>query len=108
MAVVLSVTIFGSGIGLATVGNTNVLASSCTRETFGSATAVNSTILTIGMSTGPVLAGLMIGSFDDPGTGYSITWVLAAILALAAIAAVLLNRIDLRALPAHSSAEERS
>ncbi len=106
VGILLSITIFGAGLGLATVGNTNVLASSCTRETFGSATAVNSTILTIGMSTGPVIASLVIGSFGDPVTGYAITWVLAALLALAAIAALLLNKLDLRTKAPHPTADD--
>jgi MFS family permease len=108
LGIVASVTVFGSGLGLATVGNTNVLSGSCTRETFGSATAINSTILTIGMSTGPVLAGLVIGSFADPSTGYSISWVVAAVISLAAIGIVLMNKLDLRANVQRSSMEDRS
>lgn len=108
LGIVASVTVFGSGIGLATVGNTNVLSGSCTRETFGSATAVNSTILTIGMSAGPVLAGLVIGSFADPGTGYTIAWIIAALISLGAIAVVLMNRLDLRTNAPDTSAQERS
>jgi len=108
IGIVLSITIFGAGIGLATVSNTNVLASSCTRENFGSATAVNSTILTIGMSTGPVIASLIIGPFAEPATGYAFAWGIAALLALAAIAAVLLNKLDLKAMPEQVPHEERS
>jgi MFS family permease len=86
VSILIAVSIFGAGLGLATVGNTNMVAQACSRENFGSATAVNSMILTIGMSIGPVIASLIIGSIGASGTGYAYSWIIAAIIAsLAAI-----------------------
>jgi len=93
--VLLTVSLFGIGMGLATVGNTNMISCACSKENFGSATAVNQMILTIGMSAGPVIASLVIGGFADADTGYAYCWGMAALLALLAIVIVFMNKADL-------------
>lgn len=95
IGVLVTVAIFGFGVGLAQVGNTNLISCACTKENFGSMTAVNSMILTIGMSVGPVLAGLVVGEFADASSGYAYSWVITGALALLAGMLVLLNRAKL-------------
>jgi MFS family permease len=95
VGVLLSMAIFGIGIGLAMVGNTNMISCACSKENFGSATAVLTMVLMIGMSTGPVIASLIMGGFADASTGYTYCWGAAALLALLAVAFVLLNKADL-------------
>ncbi len=95
IGVLITVAIFGFGIGLAQTGNTNLISCACTKENFGSTTAVNSMILTIGMSVGPVLASLIIGGFADARSGYANCWAVASILALLAGVIVLLNMAKL-------------
>ncbi len=87
--------VFGIGMGSATVGNTNMLSTSCSKEEFGSATAVNAMILTIGMSIGPVLAGLIVDWETDLSMGYAYCWVAAALIALFTATFVLLNKGEL-------------
>jgi len=94
-SVIITVAIFGTGLGLATVGDTNMVSHACSRENFGSATAVNSMILNIGMSIGPVIASLIIGSIGETGTGYAYSWGIAALLALLASVFVLSNKAKL-------------
>lgn len=93
--VMASTVVFGFGIGLAMVGQTNLMAAACSKSEFGSAAAVNSTILTIGMSVGPVIASLIIGGLGNDGGAYASTWVVAAVIALLAIGTVFLNKADL-------------
>jgi MFS family permease len=95
IGVLIAVAIFGFGIGLAQTGNTNLISVACSKENFGSTTAVNSMILTVGMSVGPVLAGLIVGMFADPADGYTYTWVIAGVLALLASVFVMMNRTKL-------------
>lgn len=95
VGVLLGMAVFGIGIGLAMVGNTNMISCACSKENFGSATAVNQMILMMGMSVGPVIASLIIGGFADASTGYAFCWGAAALLALLAVAFVLLNRASL-------------
>ncbi len=95
IGVLLAMAVFGIGIGLAMVGNTNMISCACSKENFGSATAVLTMILMIGMSTGPVIASLIMGGFADASTGYAYCWGAAALLALLAVAFVLLNKADL-------------
>ena len=93
--VILSMAVFGIGIGLAIVGNTNMISCACSKENFGSATAMLTMILKIGMSAGPVIASIMIGGFADASTAYAYCWGAAALLALLATAFVLWNKADL-------------
>lgn len=93
--ILIAVGIFGTGLGLATVGDTNMVSRACSKEDFGSATAVNSMILAIGMSIGPVVASLIVGSFIDAGTGYAYSRATAASLAILAAMFVLSNRSHL-------------
>jgi MFS family permease len=95
IGVIITVSLFGAGIGLAQVGNTNMVACACSKETFGSTTSVNSMILTIGMSVGPVVASLVIGGVTDASTGYAYCWGIAALLALLATMFVFLNKANL-------------
>lgn len=95
VGVLLAMAVFGIGIGLAMVGNTNMISCACSKANFGSATAVLTMILMIGMSAGPVIASLVTGGFADAGTGYAYCWGVAALLALLAVAFVLLNKADL-------------
>ncbi|HEY3420258.1 MAG TPA: MFS transporter [Methanomassiliicoccales archaeon] len=95
--VLIAMAAFGFGIGLAQTGNTNLISVACSKENFGSTTAVNSMILTIGMSVGPVLAGLVVVGFADASAGYAYCWVIASLLALLAGIFVLLNRAKLSA-----------
>lgn len=107
--VMASTVVFGFGIGLAIVGQTNLMAVACSKSEFGSAAAVNSTILTIGMSVGPVIASLIIGGLGNDDGAYAFTWVVAAVLALLAIGTVFLNKADLgRTAADHASHEENS
>jgi MFS family permease len=92
VGVLLTMAVFGIGIGLAMVGNTNMISCACSKENFGSATAVLTMILTIGMSSGPVVASLIIAGFADASTAYAYCWGAAALLALLATAFVLLNK----------------
>jgi MFS family permease len=92
VSIIISVSIFGMGLGLATVGDTNMLSHACSKENFGSATAVNSMILTIGMSIGPVAASLIIGGFGNAANGYAWSWGAAAVLAILAALLVLSNK----------------
>jgi len=82
VGVILSVLMFGVGIGMASTGNTNTISCVCSKDNFGSTTAVNSMILTIGMSVGPVLAALILGSFVGDMSGYIYCWGIAALLSL--------------------------
>lgn len=95
IGLLISVAIFGFGIGMAQTGNTNLISVACSKENFGSTTAVNSMILTIGMSIGPVLAGLIIGGIADSIDGFVYCWVTAGLLSLLAGVFVLLNRAKL-------------
>jgi predicted MFS family arabinose efflux permease len=95
VSVLVTMAIFGAGIGLAMVGQTNLLSCACSKENFGSASAVNSMILTIGMSTGPVVASLIIEGFVDASEGYAYCWGIAALLALLAAIYVSLNKAKL-------------
>jgi len=95
VGVLLGMAIFGIGIGLATVGNTNMLSRACSRENFGSAMAVNQMLLMIGMSAGPVIASLVIGGFADASTGYAYCWGSAALLATVAIGLILWSKANL-------------
>ncbi|MBI0583970.1 MAG: MFS transporter [Methanomassiliicoccus sp.] len=109
IGVLITLAMFGFGIGLAQVGNTNLVSVACTKENFGSTTAVNSMILTIGMSAGPVLASLIVAGSVDPSAGYAYCWVIAAALALVAAVFVLLNRSSLVSdSVGHRSHDERS
>jgi MFS family permease len=94
VGVLLTMAIFGIGIGLAMVGQTNMISTACSKDEFGSASAVNSMILTIGMSAGPVVASIIIGGFGD-ASGYAHSWETAAALAILAIALVLVNKAEL-------------
>ncbi len=102
LGVLLTVAVFGIGIGLAMVGQTNMISTACSKEEFGSASAVNSMILTIGMSAGPVIASVIIGGFVD-ASGYAYCWVAAAVIAILGIAFVLLNKAELDATAVHSA-----
>lgn len=95
VGVLLGMAVFGIGIGLATVGNTNMLSSACSRENFGSAMAVDQMLLMIGMSAGPVIASVIIGGFADASTGYAYCWGIAALLALLAIVSIFWSKADL-------------
>ena len=105
--VLATVTVFGTGLGLATVGNTNMLSRACSKEDFGSATAVNSMILNVGMSVGPVIGSLIIGSFGGNSAGYAACWQIAALFAVLAAVFVLSNRAHLGT-DAAAPSEERS
>jgi MFS family permease len=96
VGVLFAMAVFGIGIGLAMVGNTNMISNACSKENFGSATAVLTMILMIGMSAGPVIASIVIGGFEDASTGYAYCWGIAALLALLATGSVILNKADLR------------
>jgi MFS family permease len=95
IGVLVSVALFGFGIGMAQTGNTNLVSVACSRGNFGSTNAVNSMILTVGMSVGPVLASLIVGMFEDPMDGYIYCWMTAGLLALLASVFVLLNMAKL-------------
>lgn len=105
IGVLLTMAVFGIGIGLAMVGQTNMISTACSKDEFGSASAVNSMILTIGMSAGPVIASIIIGGFGD-ASGYAYCWEAAAVLAIMAITFVLLNKADLGTEAMTSSARE--
>lgn len=82
LGVILAVLVFGVGIGMASTGNTNTISCVCSKDNFGSTTAVNSMILTIGMSVGPVMAALILGSFMGDMSGYIYCWAIAALVCL--------------------------
>ena len=94
-AILITVMIFGTGIGMAGVGNTNLLSCVCSKEVFGTATSVNSMILTIGMSVGPVAASMIMGGVASGGSSYANCWIMAALLALMTVAFTLINRARL-------------
>lgn len=106
IGVLITMALFGIGVGMAMVGQTNMISCACTKENFGSATAVNSMIMTIGMSAGPVIASLIIGAFADPVEGYAYCWGTGALLAVVALVLVLVNKADLRAGMAHHTHQE--
>jgi len=93
VGVLASVAVFGAGMGLSTVGINNMLASACTRENFGTANAVNTIFLTVGMSVGPVLASLVLEQFSDIATGYTYCWGIAAALGLLTMIFVLITKV---------------
>jgi MFS family permease len=95
IGVLIAVALFGFGIGMAQTGNTNLVSVACSKENFGSTTAVNSMILTVGMTVGPVLAALIVGLTANPLDGYIYCWVTAGLLALLAGVFVILNRAEL-------------
>lgn len=97
VGVILAVAVFGVGIGMASTGNTNTISCVCSKDNFGSTTAVNSMILTIGMSVGPVLAALILGSFVGDMYGYIYCWGIAALLSLLTALFVWSNRSALHA-----------
>lgn len=106
VGVLVSMAAFGAGIGMAMVGQTSMISCVCSKENFGSATAVNSMIMTIGMSAGPVIASLIIEGYTDASTGYAYCWGMAALLSLIAIVAVLVNKADLGVGTASPAAHE--
>ena len=108
IGILVSMASFGAGIGMAMVGQTSMISCACSKENFGSATAVNSMIMTIGMSAGPVIASLIIEGYADAGTGYAYCWGMAALLSLIAIVAVLVNKADLGADTAVPAAHEEA
>jgi MFS family permease len=109
VCVLITMAVFGTGLGLATVGNSNLISCACSRENFGSTTAVNSMIQTIGMSVGPVVAGLIVAVFADASTGYAYGWGIAALLAVLAAVFVLMSRANLGvASDSAAPCEERS
>jgi EmrB/QacA subfamily drug resistance transporter len=104
--ILLTVFVTGAGLGVAMVSLINVVALSSPQEQFGVASGMNTLFRIVGGSIGPVLAAVIMASYQVPWkpypfgptimvtteTGFVMAWVVGATFALIGLLFVLLLR----------------